>query len=106
MIAGGFFSPAAPELFTPIIDSLLNQGDHYMLLADYASYIACQEEVSALYRRPGRVGAPGDPQHRRHGEILQRPDHRRVRLARSGASNQEVTANVALPARGVCWQAK
>lgn len=50
MIASGFFSPAAPELFTPIADSLLNLGDHYMLLADYASYVACQEEVSLLYQ--------------------------------------------------------
>lgn len=50
MIATGFFSPAAPELFTPLSDGLLNLGDNYMLLADYASYVACQEEVSALFR--------------------------------------------------------
>ena len=50
MIADGFFSPGAPELFTPLTDSLLNLGDNYMLLADYASYIACQEEVSALFQ--------------------------------------------------------
>ena len=31
------------------MDALLNQGDRYLLLADYASYIACQEEVSALF---------------------------------------------------------
>ena len=51
MIASGFFSPFAPELFTPITDSLLNLGDHYMLLADYAAYVACQEEVSRLFRQ-------------------------------------------------------
>jgi glycogen phosphorylase len=50
MISSGFFSPGAPELFTPITDSLLNLGDHYMLLADYASYVACQEQVSELFR--------------------------------------------------------
>ena len=49
MVASGFFSPGAPELFTPLTDSLLNLGDHYMLLADYASYVACQEEVGALF---------------------------------------------------------
>ncbi|BDV43712.1 alpha-1,4 glucan phosphorylase [Geotalea uraniireducens] len=49
MIAEGTFSPTNRELFRPIVDTLLNQGDYYMLLADYASYIACQEEVSALY---------------------------------------------------------
>jgi glycogen phosphorylase len=48
-IAAGFFSPSAPELFTPLTDSLLNLGDHYMLLADYASYVACQEEVGKLF---------------------------------------------------------
>ncbi|ABB31182.1 glycogen/starch/alpha-glucan phosphorylase [Geobacter metallireducens RCH3] len=49
MIAEGYFFPANRDLFRPIVDSLLNQGDHYMLLADYASYVACQEEVSRLY---------------------------------------------------------
>jgi starch phosphorylase len=52
MIAGGAFSPGNPDLFKPIVDMLLNQGDYYMLLADYESYIACQERVSALYRDP------------------------------------------------------
>ena len=49
MISSGFFSPGTPELFTPITDSLLNLGDHYMLLADYASYVACQEQVGQLF---------------------------------------------------------
>ncbi|RNC69887.1 MAG: glycogen/starch/alpha-glucan phosphorylase [Desulfuromonadales bacterium] len=49
MIAEGFFSPRQHDLFRPIIDSLVNQGDYYMLMADYASYIACQEEVGRLY---------------------------------------------------------
>jgi glycogen phosphorylase len=49
MIADGFFSPGAPELFTPLVDSLLNLGDHYLLLADYASYVACQERVGELF---------------------------------------------------------
>jgi glycogen phosphorylase len=50
MIAGGFFSPTNRDLFKPLVDSLLNQGDSYMLLADYASYIACQEKVSRVYQ--------------------------------------------------------
>lgn len=49
MIAEGHFSPANRELFRPLVDILINQGDHYMLLADYASYVACQEDVSRLY---------------------------------------------------------
>ncbi|GFO64204.1 glycogen/starch/alpha-glucan phosphorylase [Geomonas paludis] len=52
MIASGFFSPWAPDLFTPLTDSLLNLGDHYMLLADYASYVACHEKVAELFKQP------------------------------------------------------
>jgi starch phosphorylase len=50
MIARGYFSPEEPERFRPIVDSLLDNGDHYLLLADYASYVACQKEVEAAYR--------------------------------------------------------
>lgn len=51
MIGNGFFSVEEPERYRSIYDSLL-QRDHYLLLADYASYIAMQETVSALYREP------------------------------------------------------
>ena len=47
-IAEGEFSPENHDLFKPIVDALLNQGDSYMLLADFASYVACQEEVGEL----------------------------------------------------------
>jgi glycogen phosphorylase len=50
MLAEGTFSPENRELFRPLVDLLLNQGDRYMLLADYASYVACQHEVGELYR--------------------------------------------------------
>ncbi|MBF0203093.1 MAG: glycogen/starch/alpha-glucan phosphorylase [Desulfamplus sp.] len=50
MISSGFFSPENPDLFAPIIRSLLDQGDFYMLLADYRSYIEAQEAVSAAYK--------------------------------------------------------
>jgi glycogen phosphorylase len=50
MIGSGFFSLDEPNRFKPIIDSLLHHGDHYLLLADYASYIACQLKVEAAYR--------------------------------------------------------
>jgi glycogen phosphorylase len=49
-IAEGEFSPANRDLFKPIVDDLLNHGDPYMLLADYVSYVACQEEVGKLFR--------------------------------------------------------
>jgi starch phosphorylase len=50
MIRTGFFSMDAPDRFTPIVDALTTYGDHFMLVADYASYIACQDAVDALYR--------------------------------------------------------
>ncbi|HAS54917.1 MAG TPA: glycogen phosphorylase, partial [Nitrospiraceae bacterium] len=50
MIASGFFLPDMPRHFQPIFDALLHHGDKYLLLADYAAYIASQERVDALYR--------------------------------------------------------
>ncbi len=50
MIASGFFSMDEPDRFKPIVDTLLQNGDHYLLLADYASYIACQQKVEEAYR--------------------------------------------------------
>jgi starch phosphorylase len=51
-IAGEQFSPGEPGRFRGLVDSLLSGGDHYMLLADYASYVAAQARVDDLYRRP------------------------------------------------------
>jgi glycogen phosphorylase len=48
-IRGGYFSPGVPDLFRPLIDPILDR-DTYFLLADYASYIACQDEVSLAYK--------------------------------------------------------
>src|SRR4029077_20741476 len=47
-IAGGAFSNGDRELFRPLVDSLLEHDD-YLLLADYQSYVDCQERVSAAY---------------------------------------------------------
>jgi starch phosphorylase len=49
-IRDGLFSPQEPERFQQIYDVLINWGDHYLLLADYASYIETQDKVDALYR--------------------------------------------------------
>jgi glycogen phosphorylase len=51
VIASGYFSPDAPDRFRPIFESL-TRDDRFLLLADYASYVACQERVDALYRDP------------------------------------------------------
>ncbi len=47
-IDNGYFSQNEPDLFKPIVSSLL-ESDPYMLLADYASYVECQERVSQAY---------------------------------------------------------
>jgi starch phosphorylase len=52
MIAQGYFSPAEPSRFRQVYDRLTRDGDPFLLLADYASYIACQQEVDALFARP------------------------------------------------------
>ena len=46
------FSPAEPARYQQIFDVLVNWGDHYQLLADYASYVRTQADVDALYRNP------------------------------------------------------
>lgn len=48
-IASGFFSHGDLNLFKPLLDSLLNR-DEYLLLADYQSYVECQDRVSQAYR--------------------------------------------------------
>jgi starch phosphorylase len=48
LIGSGLFSHGDGNLFRPIIDHLMSRDD-YLLLADYASYIACQDAVSRTY---------------------------------------------------------
>jgi glycogen phosphorylase len=50
-ISEGVFSPSEPGRYSALINSLVWGGDHYMLLADYASYIATQHQVDDLYRQ-------------------------------------------------------
>ena len=52
-IQSGYFSPGNPGLFRPLIEPILAY-DTYFLLADYASYIECQEEVSMAYKDEAR----------------------------------------------------
>ncbi len=49
MIGSGFFSVDEPNRYQAIVDNLLN-GDQYLLLADYASYIEAQDRVGTLYQ--------------------------------------------------------
>ncbi len=49
MISSGLFSRGQGELFAPLVRGLLDWGDPYMLLADYAAYVACQQRVARTY---------------------------------------------------------
>lgn len=48
-ISSGFFSHGDASIFRPLLDNLL-YSDPYFVLADYAAYIACQDQVSLAYR--------------------------------------------------------
>jgi starch phosphorylase len=48
-----FFSPGEPGAFRPLYDELLTH-DPYCLLADFPSYLACQDAVDTVYLDPAR----------------------------------------------------
>ena len=50
-IGNGHFSPDDTGRFRPIVDSLLKQ-DTYLLLADFADYVATQARVDTLFGKP------------------------------------------------------
>ncbi len=51
-IDGGFFSLNDRRRYHDLFNSLVNYGDHYMLLADFADYVATQHLVDKLYLTP------------------------------------------------------
>ncbi len=51
-LSQGYFSPEQHDLFRPIVESLLVR-DEYLLLADYQSYIDCQDKVSKAFPDSG-----------------------------------------------------
>ncbi|MGA7813635.1 glycogen/starch/alpha-glucan family phosphorylase, partial [Caballeronia sp.] len=53
LIAGGYFSRGDKQVFRPLVENLL-QVDPFLVLADYADYVACQERVSAAWLDPAR----------------------------------------------------
>ena len=54
MIRRNVFSLLEPGLFEPILRSLLDYNDYYMLLADLRNYSDAQDRVDAAYRDPTR----------------------------------------------------
>jgi len=53
LIRKGFFSPEDPNVFNPLLDSLLFH-DPYLVLADFEDYVRCQREVGEAYRDRAR----------------------------------------------------
>jgi starch phosphorylase len=53
-IRSNVFSQQEPGVFQPLLDALLDQGDQYMLMADFDSYYRCQLEVERCYRNPDK----------------------------------------------------
>jgi len=49
LIAAGTFARGDRELFRPIVDNL-RLSDHFLVLADYADYLRCQERVGNTWK--------------------------------------------------------
>jgi len=53
LIASGHFSRGDPQMFRPLVENLYH-SDPFLVLADYADYVGCQERVSAAWMDPER----------------------------------------------------
>lgn len=49
-LAGGIFTPGDPQALMPVSNNLLQGGDPYMVLADFAAYQAAQRKIDKDYR--------------------------------------------------------
>ena len=49
LIGSGHFSHGDAEVFRPLVDNLI-YSDPFLVLADYAAYIACQQQVDAAWQ--------------------------------------------------------
>ncbi len=49
-IADGAFSPDDLRRFKPLVDRLLDDNEHFLVLADYETYLLAQERVDQAYR--------------------------------------------------------
>ena len=49
LIESGHFTPGNPDDAKPVINRLLSDGEPFLVLADFAAYVAAQDQVDALY---------------------------------------------------------
>jgi glucan phosphorylase len=90
LIRAGFFSHGDTELFRPLIDNLLLH-DPYLVLADFRSYVECQQQVGRAYAKARALVANVDPEQRAQRKIFLRPHHPRIQradLARAAGADQ------------------
>jgi starch phosphorylase len=52
LIASNHFSPNEPGVFAPILEALLQHGDHYRHLADLATYAEAHKRLAELHANP------------------------------------------------------
>ncbi|MBR4189775.1 MAG: glycogen/starch/alpha-glucan phosphorylase [Kiritimatiellae bacterium] len=53
-IRDNFFNLDQPGLYQPIWDTLLTHGDHFLVLDEFAAYVAKQAEIAKVYEQPDR----------------------------------------------------
>ena len=53
LLQGDYFNPSEPGIYRPITDSLLG-ADYFMLLADFESYRAANEQLDRAYSDTNR----------------------------------------------------
>jgi starch phosphorylase len=54
LLVSGELTRGEPSAFWPIVESLVSQGDPYLVLADFAAYRFCQARVDADFGRQDR----------------------------------------------------
>jgi glucan phosphorylase len=64
------FSRYEPGVFSPLRDTLLTNGDHYMHLADLKAYL--EADAACVVCRPGRLGAQGYLECGQLGKVFER----------------------------------